>query len=83
MSSEHRRRMPEWQSADTVPIDCDLEAAVLTPQGVHALYFQPGAFPGGWINASTKERIAVSPTHWRQWRASSQYLMTKSRSNSA
>ena len=49
MSSEHRRRMPEWQSADTVPIDCDLEAAVLTPQGVHALVFPTRRVPR-WLD---------------------------------
>jgi hypothetical protein len=75
--------MPEWESADTVPIDCDLEAAVLTPHGVHALVFPTRRVPGGWINAETKERVAVSPTHWRKWRASSQYLMAKRLSNSA
>ena len=53
----------------TAPFDRDLELAVLDRDGVHALVFPCRRILGSWINAETKQRIDVWPTHWREWKA--------------
>jgi len=35
--------------------------------GPHALVFPCRRIPDGWINAKTKVRLDVRPTHWREW----------------
>ncbi len=62
--------MMEWQPITTAPFDRDLELAVLDRDGVHALVFASRRIPGSWINAGTKQRIDVQPTHWREWKES-------------
>jgi len=59
----------QWQHIATAPFDKDLELAVLDKDGVHALAFACRRTAGGWINAKTKQRIEVSPSHWREWDA--------------
>jgi hypothetical protein len=56
-----------WQPASLAPFDCDLELAVIDKDGQHTLVFPCQRIQGGWINASTKERLDVRPTHWRPW----------------
>ena len=56
-----------WQTASNAPFDCDLELAVIDADGQHALVFPCRRISAGWINASTKERLDVRPTHWRPW----------------
>jgi hypothetical protein len=56
-----------WQAASNAPFDCDLELAVIDADGQHALVFPCRRISTGWINASTKERLDVRPTHWRPW----------------
>lgn len=56
-----------WQSVLTAPYDCDLELAVIDRKGEHALMFACRRTEGGWINATTKRRVEVQPTHWRDW----------------
>ena len=51
------------------PFDCDLELAVLDQDGAHALVFPCRRILNGWMNAETKERLDVRPTHWRAWQA--------------
>jgi hypothetical protein len=57
----------EWQSVSIAPFDRDLELAVITEDGPHALVFPCRRILGGWIDAATKHRIDVRPTHWREW----------------
>ena len=58
----------EWQPISTAPFDRDLELAVFDTVGqTHALVFPCRRILGGWINAQTKQRIDVRPTHWREW----------------
>jgi hypothetical protein len=57
----------EWQRILTAPFDRDLELAVINYGGVHALVFPCRRILGGWIDAVTKERIDVKPSHWREW----------------
>jgi hypothetical protein len=56
-----------WQSILNAPFESDLELAVIDDDGQHTLVFPCRRVSGGWINALTKERIEVHPTHWRQW----------------
>jgi hypothetical protein len=57
----------EWQPISTAPFDRDLELAVLDGREAHALVFPCRRILSGWAKAATKERIDVTPTHWRQW----------------
>jgi hypothetical protein len=62
----------EWQMIATAPFDRDLELAVFDKAGrVHALVFPCRRILGSWIDAETKKRIDVLPTHWREWRGRS------------
>jgi hypothetical protein len=56
-----------WQPISSAPYDRDLELAVLDRDGPHALVFACRRTLSGWINAQTKQRIDVRPTHWREW----------------
>ena len=58
-----------WQPASSAPFDCNLEFAVIDGGGAHALVFPCRRILGGWMNAETKERLDVRPTHWRHWDA--------------
>jgi hypothetical protein len=57
-----------WESILTAPYDRDLELAVINNDGEHALVFPCRRTLDGWINAETRLRIQVYPTHWREWR---------------
>jgi len=56
-----------WQPISTAPLNCDLELVVIDGDGTHALVFPCRRIVGGWIDATTKKRIDVQPTHWRAW----------------
>lgn len=57
-----------WHQISSAPFDRDLELAVLDRDGAHALIFPCQRVLTGWIKAATRERVEVSPTHWREWR---------------
>lgn len=57
----------EWQPIVSAPFDRDLELAVITYDGTHALVFACRRIVGGWIDAKTKARLKIFPTHWREW----------------
>jgi hypothetical protein len=59
----------DWQPASTAPFDQDLELAVVDRGEAHALVFPCRRILGGWVKAASKERVDVTPTHWRAWRA--------------
>lgn len=56
-----------WEPAATAPFDRELELAVIDREGPHALVFPCRRVLGGWIDARTKRRIELTPTHWREW----------------
>jgi hypothetical protein len=56
-----------WHPISTAPFDRDLRLAVIENGDVHELVFACRRILGGWVNAQTKERTAVSPTHWQAW----------------
>ena len=62
------RSMVRWQPASSAPFDRDLEVAVVSQGVVHTLLFPCRRILGGWMDAETKEKIEVYPTHWREWR---------------
>jgi hypothetical protein len=57
-----------WEEISTAPYDCDIELAVVEADRVHPLIFACRRTPSGWVKATTRERVSVSPTHWRPWR---------------
>jgi hypothetical protein len=57
-----------WQPISSAPFDRDIELAVIDRQGAHPLVFPCRRVANGWINAKTKERVDVNPTHWRDWK---------------
>jgi hypothetical protein len=57
-----------WQTVSNVPFNRDIELAVFDAEGTHALVFPCRRILGGWMNAQTKERLDVRPTHWRDWK---------------
>ena len=61
----------DWQPISTAPFDRDLELAVLSLDGPHALVFPSRRILGGWVNAETTKLIDVRPTHWREWQGPS------------
>ena len=56
-----------WLPISTAPADRDLELSVIEREEVHALVFPCRKRDGEWIDATTKKRIDVQPTHWRPW----------------
>ena len=56
-----------WQPVTTVPLDRDLELAVLDADGEHTLAFPCRRTTSGWIDAITKRPLDFRPTHWREW----------------
>ena len=57
----------EWQPVSVAPFDRDLEIAVINSAIPHALAFPCRRILGGWMDATTKDRLEVQPTHWREW----------------
>lgn len=56
-----------WQPITTAPFARDIQLAVIDNDGPHALVFPCRRILNGWMNADTKERLDVRPTHWREW----------------
>jgi len=55
-----------WQDASTAPFNRDIALAVIDDE-VHALIFPCIRTEHGWLNALTKKRVEITPTHWRKW----------------
>jgi hypothetical protein len=57
-----------WQPIATAPSDLDLELAVLDVTDEYvALVFPCRRVAKQWISVTTKERVDINPTHWREW----------------
>jgi hypothetical protein len=56
-----------WWDISSAPFDRDLQLAVIDTDGPHSLVFPCRRILGGWMNAQTRERLDVHPTHWRTW----------------
>jgi len=59
-----------WTNIAEAPYGRDIELAVIDEEGPHALVFPCRRIASGWMNAFTKERVDVRPTHWREWKGS-------------
>jgi hypothetical protein len=60
--------LPEkWLPVSIAPPDIDLEVCVMDRSGVHALIFPVHRNKMDWVDAKTKKRIDIVPTHWRKW----------------
>jgi hypothetical protein len=62
------RPLPEkWLPVSIAPPDIDLEVCVMDRSGVYALIFPVRKGNTDWVDAQTKRRIDIAPTHWRTW----------------
>lgn len=57
----------EWRPASEAPFDREIEIAVIKSTTPHAVAFPCRRILGGWMNAKTRERLKVRPSHWREW----------------
>lgn len=57
----------EWRPVACAPFDRDLELSIIEGPTPHALAFPCCRILRGWVDAETRERIEVDPTHWREW----------------
>jgi hypothetical protein len=63
--------LPEkWLPVSIAPSDADLEVCVMDKREIHALVFPCRKNGHEWVDASTKKRIDIQPTHWRKWNES-------------
>ena len=56
-----------WQEIPTAPFNRDLELAVIEGDHVYTVVFACRRTVSGWVKASSVERLAINPTHWRLW----------------
>jgi hypothetical protein len=56
-----------WVPVSIAPSGIDLEVGVMDRGSVHALVFPVRKSGTDWVDASTKMRIDIQPTHWRKW----------------
>jgi len=57
----------KWLPISIAPSDADLEVCVMDKEGIHALVFPCRKNGAEWVDATTKKRIDIQPTHWRIW----------------
>jgi hypothetical protein len=56
----------EWKPINTVPLDRDVEIAIIDSKDVHVVACPCRLTHHGWIVAESKKRLYwVRPTHWR------------------
>ena len=57
----------KWLPVSIAPTDADLEVCVMDGGELHAAIFPCRKAGTGWVDAATKKRVAIQPTHWRLW----------------
>jgi hypothetical protein len=57
----------KWLPVSIAPPDVDLEVCVMDGREIHALIFPCRKSGPAWVNATTKKRVDIEPTHWRKW----------------
>ena len=57
-----------WQEITAAPPDRDVEVAVIDKDGAHPLVVPCRRTLDGWIDAASRRRLDIRPTHWRLWR---------------
>jgi len=58
----------KWLSVSNAAADGELEVCVMDKRGLHVLAFPVRESGADWVDAVTKKRIDLAPTHWRPWR---------------
>jgi hypothetical protein len=58
-----------WKSIDSAPDDREVEVQVADSFGPYTLTFPCRLTQEGWVNANSKGRLEVEPTHWRERKA--------------
>jgi hypothetical protein len=62
------RPLPDrWLPISIAPSDTELEVGVMEKDRVHTLVFPVRRSGTEWVDASTKKRVDIGPTHWRKW----------------
>ena len=56
-----------WQTVAVVPKDQDVEVAVIDRDGEHPVVIPCRRTADGWIDAISRRRLDIRPTHWRPW----------------
>lgn len=67
----HSRASTMWQAAAVAPRNQDIEVAVIDRDGEHRVVGPCRRIGDGWIDAASRRRLDISPTHWRPWPADS------------
>lgn len=58
----------KWLLVSIAPRDTNLEVGVMDNRGdVVALVFPVRRSGTDWVDAATRKRIEIAPTHWRKW----------------
>lgn len=57
----------KWLPVSIAPSNEDLEVGVMDRGNIHALVFPVRKSETDWVDASTKMRVHIQPTHWRKW----------------
>lgn len=57
-----------WYPMTAAPVNRDLELAVQGRDGIHTPLVSCRRILTGWIASKTRERLDMSPTHWRAWK---------------
>jgi len=58
-----------WQEITAAPADSDVEVAVIDGEGPHPLVIPCRRTSDGWVDAVSRRRLDIRPTHWRPWRS--------------
>ena len=67
--SDCHKDFMEWKEiVGAPPLERDLEVAVIDEAGIHPIAFPCRYKDAVWVNAVTRKRIEINPTHWRDWR---------------
>ncbi|MGN6570593.1 MAG: hypothetical protein ACTHLO_04165 [Pseudolabrys sp.] len=61
-----------WQVITAAPADKDVQVAVIDREGEHPLIAPCRRTSDGWIDAVSRRRLDIRPTHWRPWPTESQ-----------
>jgi hypothetical protein len=68
LSSSSNVAPSKWLSVSITPADGELEVCVMDKRGLHVLAFPVRKSGTDWVDAVSKRRINLVPTHWRMRR---------------
>ena len=59
-----------WKTIDSAPPEREVELQVTDAFGAYTLMFPCLLTKDGWVNANSRGRLEVQPTHWRERKVS-------------